>query len=245
MRIIICANEQELDIKAAEDLANHIKRNPDTVLGLATGGTPVGMYEQLIDMHKNDELDFSRTISFNLDEYVGIPYDHPCSYHAYMDENLFDHVNMSRENINIPDGLSESLDEACTEYEEKIKSVGGIDVQILGIGHNAHIGFNEPGTPFHSVTSIVELTPSTREANSRFFDSIDEVPTHAVSMGIKTIMQAKKIILLAKGADKADAILKALYGPITPDVPASVLQLHPNVTVFVDKEAGSKFPTKD
>lgn len=244
MKIIICANEQELDRKAAEELANHIRRNPDTVVGLATGGTPVGMYKQLIDMHKNEGLDFSRAITFNLDEYVGIPYDHPCSYHAYMNDNLFDHVNISRDNINIPDGLSESLEQACTEYEEKIKSVGGIDIQILGIGHNGHIGFNEPGTPFDSITSVVELTASTREANSRFFDSIDDVPTHAVSMGIKTIMHAKKIVLLAKGADKADAMAKALYGPVTTDVPASVLQLHPNVTVFVDEGAGSKFPTK-
>ena len=240
MNIIICDTEKALDKKTAEELANHIRRNPDTVLGLATGGTPVGMYGELIALHKNQDLDFSRTTTFNLDEYIGIPYDHPCSYHAYMDENLFDHVNISKDNVNIPDGLSSSPEEACTDYETKIKAVGGIDVQVLGIGHNGHIGFNEPGTPFESVTSVVELTESTREANSRFFDSIDDVPTHAISMGMKTIMHAKKILLLAKGEDKAEIMREALYGPITPDVPASVLQLHPNVTVFVDKEAGSK-----
>ena len=241
MNIIISDTEKALDRKAADEIANHIRRHPATVLGLATGGTPVGMYKELIRLHKDSDLDFSRITTFNLDEYIGIDHDHPCSYHAYMDENLFDHVNISKENINIPDGATDSPEKECESFEEKIKEVGGIDVQVLGIGHNGHIGFNEPGTPFESTTSVVELTQSTKEANSRYFDSIDDVPTHAISMGIKTIMHAKKILLIAKGEDKAEIMEKALFGPITPEVPASVLQLHPNVTVFVDKEAGSKF----
>lgn len=240
MNIIVCNDKKEFDQKAAQILASQIQNKPDSVLGLATGGTPVGMYQELIKMYENKELSFEQVKTFNLDEYVGLDKDHPQSYHAYMYENLFNHVDIKKENVNLPDGRAEDLEQECAAYEQKIKEAGGIDLQVLGIGHNGHIGFNEPNTPFQAVTHVVDLDERTIQANSRFFDSIDEVPRKAISMGIKSIMQAKKIMLMATGADKAEIIAKALQGPVTPEVPASVLQLHPNVTVVLDKEAASK-----
>ena len=240
MDIIICNDAKEFNEKSAQILASQIQQKLNSILGLATGSTPVGMYRQLIEMYKNNQLDFEQVKTFNLDEYVGLDKDHPQSYHAFMFKNLFDHINIKKENVHLPDGKASDLEGECAAYEEKIKKAGGIDLQVLGVGHNGHIGFNEPKTPFESTTHVVELDQRTIEANSRFFDSIDEVPRKALSMGIKTIMQAKKILFMAIGADKAEIVAKALQGPVTPDVPASVLQLHPNVTVVLDKEAASK-----
>lgn len=240
MNIIICNDKKEFNEKASQILASQIKQKPDTVLGLATGSTPVGMYHQLIKMYQNKEIDFEQVKTFNLDEYVGLDENHPQSYHAFMYQNLFDHVNVKKENIHLPDGQASNLEQECADYEKKISEAGGIDFQVLGIGHNGHIGFNEPKTPFESQTHVVDLDQRTIEANSRFFDSIDQVPRKALSMGIKTIMQAKRIMLMATGADKAEIIAKALQGPVDPDVPASVLQLHPYLTVILDKEAASK-----
>ncbi|RLI23840.1 glucosamine-6-phosphate deaminase, partial [Candidatus Bathyarchaeota archaeon] len=189
--------------------------------------------------HREEGLSFSRVTTFNLDEYVGLPPDHPQSYHYYMFHNLFDHVDVRRENVHIPDGMAENLDEECRRYEEAIKEAGGIDLQLLGIGRNGHIGFNEPGSPFDSRTRVVKLSEQTRKDNARFFNSIDEVPTHAITMGIGTIMEARRIILIASGEAKAEAIAKAVKGPKTVDVPASALQDHPDCLFIIDKEAAS------
>lgn len=228
------------DEKGAQIIVDAIKNKPNIVLGLATGSTPVGMYQNLIKKHKAGEVSFSEVKTFNLDEYVGLSQDHPCSYYYFMQENLFKDVDIKSESINLPNGTADDLEAECKNYEDKIAVSGGIDLQVLGIGHNGHIGFNEPDTPFESITQIVQLAQSTIDANSRFFDNADQVPRQALSMGIKTIMQAKKILLIAKGEDKADIIKRALHGPITPDVPASVLQLHPDVTVILDEAAASK-----
>lgn len=240
MNIVVCNDKKEFDQKAAQILASQIKNKPNSVIGLATGSTPVGMYHELIKMYENKELSFEQVTTFNLDEYVGLDKEHPQSYHAFMFENLFNHVDIKKENVNLPDGQAEDLEQECAAYDKKIKEAGGIDLQVLGIGHNGHIGFNEPKTPFESLTHVVDLDERTIQANSRFFDSIDQVPRKAVSMGIKSIMQAQKILFMATGADKAEIVAKALQGPVTPEVPASVLQLHPNVTVVLDKEAASK-----
>ena len=231
---------EECDQKGAHEIVQQIKDKPDTVLGLATGSTPIGVYRNLVKSYRDDQVSFSQVRTYNLDEYVGIPQDHPCSYYYFMQENLFKDIDIPSENISLPNGNAEDLDAECKSYEERIADAGGIDLQVLGIGHNGHIGFNEPGTPFGSVTQLIDLTQSTIQANSRFFDSEDQVPRQALSMGIKTIMQAKKVLLFAKGTDKAEIIKKALQGPVTPEVPASILQLHPNLFVFVDKAAGAK-----
>jgi glucosamine-6-phosphate deaminase len=194
----------------------------------------------LVKSYRANEVSFSQVKTYNLDEYVGIPKDHPCSYYYFMQENLFKDIDIPAENVSLPDGNAEDLEAECKSYEERIAEAGGIDLQVLGIGHNGHIGFNEPNTPFGAVTQLVDLTQSTIQANSRFFESEDQVPRQALSMGIKTIMQARKILLFAKGGDKAEIIKKALQGPVTPEVPASILQLHPNLHVFVDKAAGAK-----
>jgi len=244
IKVIITRDYDEMSRLAAKMIADAIKAKPNIVLGLATGGTPEGCYKELVRMHKEEGLDFSQVVTFNLDEYVGLPPDHPQSYHYYMDVHLFNHVNIKRENIHIPDGMAKDLEKHCQEYEEMIKKAGGIDLQLLGIGRNGHIGFNEPGSPFDSRTRVVELTETTRRDNARFFKSIDEVPTHAVTMGLATIMEAKKIILLASGENKADAIAKAVEGPKTTMVPASILQDHPDCTFIIDKEAASKLKGK-
>ncbi|HHU48824.1 MAG TPA: glucosamine-6-phosphate deaminase [Clostridiales bacterium] len=231
---------EDCDKKGALEIVNQINNKPDTILGLATGSTPVGMYQNLIKLYRDKKVSFSQVKTYNLDEYVGIPREHVCSYYYFMQENLFSHIDIPAENVSLPDGNAPDLEKECSDYEERIANSGGIDLQVLGIGHNGHIGFNEPNTPFESVTHLVDLTQSTIKANSRFFESEDQVPRQALSMGIKTIMQAKKILLFVKGADKADIIHKALKGPVTPEVPASVLQLHPNLHVYVDKAAAAK-----
>jgi glucosamine-6-phosphate deaminase len=237
LKIIITENMGEFNKVAADIVSRQIKNKPDSVLGLATGSTPLGLYAMLIDMYKKGELDFSRVKTFNLDEYRGLPKDHPQSYYHFMYENLFNKINIKDENVNLLNGNRDESYRECADYEEKIKAAGGIDLQVLGIGHNGHIGFNEPGTPFDSVTDLIDLSERTIEANSRFFDSPDQVPRQALSMGIKTIMQSRNIVLLISGNSKARIAAKALNGPITQNVPASVLQLHPFVTVVLDKEA--------
>lgn len=240
MRIIVVDNYEEMSIKAAKIAASQIILKPDSVLGLATGSTPVGMYKELIGLYENDEIDFSSVKTFNLDEYYGLSEENEQSYHYFMRKHLFDCINVKEENIHIPNGNVADIDAECENYEKMIKESGGIDIQVLGIGGNGHIGFNEPDINFEASTHLVNLTQETIEANSRFFSAIEEVPTKAISMGIKTIMQSKKILLLANGASKADAVYEMVKGKISPEVPASILQLHNDVTLVLDKEAASK-----
>lgn len=239
MNVIVVNNFDRMSEEAAKLLVAQVRTKPGSVLGLATGSTPLGVYKLLAEYHQAG-VDFSRVITFNLDEYIGLAPDHPQSYRYYMEENLFSKINIKQENTHVPSGIAPDLEAECRRYEEAIRQAGGIDLQLLGIGSNGHIGFNEPGTPFDSTTQIVDLTESTIRDNSRFFDSPDEVPTQAVSMGIKSIMQAKSIVLIASGGSKADAVCAAVHGPVTPEVPASVLQLHPSVTIVVDQAAGGR-----
>ncbi|HPT83104.1 MAG TPA: glucosamine-6-phosphate deaminase [Limnochordia bacterium] len=239
MKIVVVANFDSMSAEVAKMVCAQIQRKPNSVLGLATGSTPLGVYELLVEYHARG-ADFSKLTTFNLDEYVGLARDHPQSYHWYMQENLFSKVNIDPRRTFIPNGLAEDLEAECQRYEGLIKQAGGIDLQLLGIGTNGHIGFNEPGTDFGSITHVVDLAESTIRDNSRFFESIEEVPKQAISMGIKTIMQAKEIILMASGGSKADAIYATVHGPVTTAVPASVLQLHPAVTLVVDQAAASR-----
>ncbi len=240
MQIYIEENYEKMSKQAAYLLASQIRLKSQSVIGLATGGTPVGMYKELVRMHKEEGLDFSQITSFNLDEYCPISRDNPQSYYYYMMDNLFNHVNIKPDKINIPNGNAEDIEAECKSYEKKIMDAGGIDFQVLGIGNNGHIGFNEPDDKFEAFTHLVHLDEGTIQANSRFFNSIDEVPRRAISMGIKTIMLAKKIMLLANGKNKAPIIKETIFGEITPKVPASVLQLHPDVTFILDEEAASE-----
>ncbi|HDK7138126.1 TPA: glucosamine-6-phosphate deaminase [Clostridium botulinum] len=240
MRIIVVDNYEEMSKKAAAMIASQVILKPDSVLGLATGDTPIGMYKEIINIYKNEKMDFSKVRTFNLDEYYGLNREDPQSYYYYMINNLFNHVNIDKNNINIPNGMADNIEIECKEYERKIDKAGGIDLQILGIGVNGHIGFNEPNISFESETHLVNLNEKTIESNSRFFSSKEEVPTKAISMGIKSIIHSKKIILLACGQNKADAIFKAIEGKITPNIPASILQLHKDVVVIVDRKAASK-----
>lgn len=228
---------RDLSEKAAEIISAEVFMNPTTVLGLATGSSPIGIYEELVKLYENGKIDFSKVTSVNLDEYKGLSPENEQSYRYFMNHYLFDHVNINKEKTYVPNGLEEDSEKACREYNELIAKVGGIDVQVLGIGGNGHIGFNEPDQVFEKETHCVKLTESTIEANARFFASKEEVPTEAYSMGIKNIMAAKKILLVVSGKVKADALYRALYGPITPEVPASILQLHNQVAVFADPEA--------
>ena len=239
MKIVIVENYEEMSKRAAVIFASQIVLKPDSVLGLATGSTTIGMYKELINIYGRDALDFSKVSTFNLDEYYKLDEDNEQSYNYFMNKNFFNHVNIKRDNINMPNGKSEDTVRDCARYDKKIVDLGGIDLQVLGIGANGHIGFNEPNTNFEAETRLVELEKQTIKANSRFFNSIGEVPTKAVSMGIKTIMQSKKIILLASGIEKADAIEKAVNGKITPELPASILNLHKDVTIIVDRDAAS------
>lgn len=240
MELVVLENGREVSRYAARIVAQQLLINPKTVLGLATGSTPEGMYSKLVRIFNEDLITFEEATSFNLDEYVGLPKDHPQSYFRFMKENLLDHVNFKEGANHMPNGLAENLEEECINYEKMITSHGGIDLQVLGIGRNAHIGFNEPGTEFVAETHVVDLTESTLDANARFFTSIEEVPKKAISMGIKTIMQARKILLLVIGGSKADALVKTLEGTITIDYPSSVLKLHPQLTVVADKAAAAK-----
>lgn len=237
MEVIRVKDYDEMSEKACAFVTERLKQRNDLVMGFATGSTPEGLYQRLIEKYRKQEITFKDVVSFNLDEYIGLDKDHPNSYYYFMREKLFDHVDISFDNVNIPNGVASDLEAECQAFEAKIKQAGGIELQILGIGENGHIGFNEPGTPFTSRTQVVDLASSTIKANSRFFDSIEEVPTQAVSMGIGTIMESKEILLLASGETKRDAMTAVLRGDITEDVPATVLQKHPNVTIIADEAA--------
>lgn len=240
MKIYCGKDYKEMSHIAAKIIAAQIIMKPDCVLGLATGSTPVGAYENLVEWYKQGDLDFSQVTSVNLDEYRGLSGDNDQSYRYFMNKNLFDHVNIDKSRTFVPNGLEPDSGKACSEYDEIIESVGGVDLQLLGIGHNGHIGFNEPADEFCRNTQCVDLTASTIEANKRFFEKEEDVPRQAYTMGIGTIMKAKKILLVASGADKAEIIAKSLTGPVTPQVPASILQFHNDVTVVCDEAAFSK-----
>lgn len=238
MRIIVCDNYDLLSKKAAQIVGSQMILNPKSILGLATGSTPIGMYKNLIKMYEEGLIDFSKTTTFNLDEYYQLPINNDQSYHYFMDENLFNHININRENIHIPNGMADDIDAECVLYDKMIDD-NGIDIQVLGIGNNAHIGFNEPTINFNKGTHMVTLDESTREANARFFNSIDEVPTKAITMGTGSIFKSKKILLLASGINKAEAIYNTVHGKVTPEVPSSILQFHKDVIIILDKEAAS------
>lgn len=240
MRIITVKDYEELSKKAANILASQITLKPNSVLGLATGATPVGAYRELVRIFNEGDISFSEIVTFNLDEYYGLDKENPQSYYYFMMDNLFKFVNINTANIHIPDGRAMDIQLECIEYENKIKQAGGIDLQLLGIGRNGHIGFNEPDVKFEAQTHLVTLDEDTIEANSRFFASAEEVPDQAISMGIKTIMHSRKILLLASGEEKAETINNMINGKITPELPASVLQLHPDVIVLLDEKAASK-----
>lgn len=237
MRIYKAKDYNDMSRKAANILSAQVIMKPNAVLGLATGSTPLGVYAQLIEWYKKGDIDFSDVTTVNLDEYKGLKRDNPQSYYRFMCENFFDHINIDKKNVNVPDGTEENSEIECERYNNIIRAVGGIDMQLLGIGDNGHIGFNEPGCAFETETHCVKLTESTIKANSRFFDSIDEVPKEAYTMGIKSIMQAKKILLVASGENKAKALSEAICGPVSPKNQASILQMHNDVTIVADEAA--------
>ena len=237
MRIIRTKNYDEMSRKAAAIIAAQVIHKPDCVLGLATGGTPVGTYKNLVEWYKSGDLDFSEVSTVNLDEYRGLPREHRESYWSFMHRNLFDHVNIPADRINLPDGTNMDADAECKRYDAVIAGLGGVDLQLLGIGHDGHIGFNEPSDAFDMGTHCVDLTEETIEANKRFFASRDEVPRQAYTMGTHTIMSARKVLMVVSGKDKAAIIKKAFFGPVTPHVPASILQMHPNFVLVADEDA--------
>ena len=239
MRIIVEKNYQTMSKKAALMVASQITLKANSILGLATGATPLAMYNNLIKMYEQNELDFSEVQSFNLDEYCGLAEDHPNSYHYYMYDNFFNNINIKKENVHIPNGTAKDLNKECINYENSIKNARGINLQILGIGSNGHIGFNEPAENLNVATEVVDLKSETIEANSRYFDSKDEVPKKAISMGMATILKADRIVLLASGKNKAEAIKNTISGKISTKAPASLLQTHPEITILLDQEAAS------
>ena len=241
MKIIRATDYYDMSRKAANIISAQVIMKPNCVLGLATGGTPVGTYKQLVEWYNKGDLDFSEVTTVNLDEYRGLPREHPESYWSFMHKNLFDLVNIRPEAIHLPDGTNIDSAAECAHYDEIIRQLGGVDLQLLGIGHDGHIGFNEPGAAFELGTHCVSLTEETIEANKRFFDGdVNQVPKQAYTMGIKTIMQARKVLMVANGAGKADIVKKAFFGPVTPEVPASILQMHPDFTLVLDAEAASR-----
>lgn len=242
MRIYKAKDYEEMSQKAANIIAAQVVLKPECVLGLATGSTPIGTYSRLVEKYEKGDLDFSKVTTVNLDEYKGLPRENDQSYYYFMHENLFDKVNIDPASTNLPDGTKEDSDEECARYEALIQSLGGVDLQLLGLGHNGHIGFNEPADVFEKDTHCVDLQERTIEANKRFFASADDVPRQAYTMGIGTIMRAKKILVVVSGEDKAETVAKAFFGPVTPQVPASILQMHPDVTVVADEAALSKSP---
>ena len=241
MKIYKVKDYEEMSRKAAAVIASQIISKPDSVLGLATGSTPIGTYKHLVAAYKAGDLDFSQIKSANLDEYRGLTKDNDQSYYYFMNNHLFQQVNIDPANTNIPDGTNNDPDAECARYEEVIKSLGGVDLQLLGLGHDGHMGFNEPCDHFDKITHCVDLTEMTIEANKRFFASADDVPRQAYTMGCGTIMRAKKILILVSGADKADILYQVVNGPVTPQVPASLLQFHPDVILIADEAAMSKF----
>ena len=243
MKLIVVNNYEELSKVAAKEFSKVIKEKENAVLGLATGGTPVGMYKELIKMYEKKELNFSKITTVNLDEYIGLNPEHNQSYRYFMNNNLFNHINIDKSNTFVPNGLAEDLEAQCKEYDQKIVELGGIDIQLLGVGNNGHIAFNEPNNELSSGTHIISLTDNTIEANARFFDNIDDVPRKAITMGVGGIMKAKKIILIASGESKAEAIKGIFSGKITTANPATMLQMHRDVTIIVD-EAAAKLINK-
>lgn len=239
MKLIVVKDYEEMSCRAARIIAAQVLKKSDSVLGLATGSTPIGTYRCLIEFYRKKLLDFRTIKTVNLDEYHGLSQTHPQSFRFFMEENFFQHVNLRTSNIHMPEGKAVDPEQETVRYGKLIDSLGGIDLQMLGIGLNGHIGFNEPDDTFSRTVTCVELTQSTIEAYSRFFENTDDVPRRAYTMGIATIMQAKELLLLASGAEKREIIQQAVYGPITTRVPASVLQLHPNVTVITDESAGA------
>ena len=246
MLLVLKPNSEELGREAARVVANAVRRNPAVRLGLATGSTMLAMYQELVRLHRRESLDFSKVVTFNLDEYLGLSSNHPQSFHHYMRENFFAHVNVDAGNIHIPDGaIKGNYQQYCASYEEAIRNVGGIDLQILGIGRNGHIGFNEPTSSLGSRTRLKVLSKETIQDNRKFFASQDEIPQCAITMGIGTILESKRILLLASGAPKAAAIAKAIEGPLTASVTASALQLHSDVTFIIDREAGAELKQQE
>ena len=239
MRIIKAKDYADMSRKAANIIAAQVILKPDCVLGLATGSTPIGTYKELIKGYENGDLDFSLVKTANLDEYRGLEKSNDQSYDYFMKANLFNHININFDNLNIPNGENPDAEAECKRYEAVVKELGGQDLQLLGMGHNGHIGFNEPADEFVKETHCVDLQESTIQANKRFFEKVEDVPTQAYTMGINTIMQAKTILVIVSGADKAEIVKKAFFGPVTPQVPASILQMHPNVIVIVDEAAAS------
>ena len=240
MQIVKAKDYDDMSRKAANIISAQVIMKPDCVLGLATGSTPIGTYKQLLDWYTKGDLDFERVTSVNLDEYKGLGADSDQSYRYFMNTNLFGSINIRKERTFVPDGLEPDSDKACSMYNQIISDVGGIDLQLLGLGHNGHIGFNEPSDNFEKQTHCVDLTASTIEANTRFFEKAEDVPRQAYTMGIQTIMQARKVLVVVSGADKAEILKKVVEGPITPQVPASILQLHNDVTIVADAAALSK-----
>ena len=245
MRIIVCENYEEVSKKAAQMILSQVTLKPNSVLGLATGSTPIGMYENLVDLNKKGDIDFSEVRTFNLDEYYNLPKENNQSYHYFMYQNLFNHININPANIHIPNGMTNNVDAECERYDELIKESGGIDIQVLGIGNNAHIGFNEPTINFEKGTHLVELDDSTIEANSRFFDNIEDVPKKAITMGVGSIFKSRKIMLIATGENKAEAIYNTVYGKVVPEVPASILQFHSDIVLILDKDAAKLLKEED
>ena len=240
MKIYKAKDYKDMSRKAANIISAQVIMKPNCVLGLATGSTPIGTYDQLVEWYNKGDLDFSEVTTVNLDEYKGLPRTNDQSYYYFMHQHLFDRVNIDPERTNVPNGMEPDAEKECGRYEELIRSLGGVDLQLLGLGHNGHIGFNEPGEAFEKETHCVDLTESTIEANKRFFASADDVPKQADTMGIKTIMQAKKILIVVNGENKADIVERAFFGPVTPEVPASILQLHNDVTLVGDEAALAK-----
>ena len=237
MRIYLSEDYKAMSRRAANIISAQVITKPDSVLGLATGGTPVGAYQQLVEWYKKGDLSFAEIKTVNLDEYLGLSPHHEQSYRYFMQDNLFDHIDIKPENTHVLNGLAKNPEAECVAYNKLIQDLGGIDLQLLGMGHNGHIAFNEPGDDFGLETHVVTLSESTIEANKRFFESRDEVPRHALSMGIKNIMNARRILIVVSGEEKAEIVKEAFCGPVTKDVPASVLQLHPDVTLVGDKAA--------
>lgn len=237
MRIYEADNYKGMSRKAANIISAQVIMKPKCVLGLATGSTPIGTYDQLVEWYEKGDLDFKEVTTVNLDEYKGLERNNDQSYYYFMNKHFFSRVNVPYENTHLPNGMEIDIEKECIRYEKLIESVGGVDLQLLGLGHNGHIGFNEPCDVFEKDTHCVELQESTIQANKRFFESIDDVPRKAYTMGIGTIMRARKILVVVNGKEKAEIVKKAFFGPVTPKVPASVLQLHPDVTVVGDKEA--------
>ena len=240
MQVFVYKNEAEVGKAAGMIVSSEILKKPDCILGLATGSTPIPTYQEMIRMNKEGILDFSKVRSFNLDEYIGLSPEHVCSYRRFMNEQLFDHINIDKANTHVPCGIGADHEADAKAYDAAVEAAGGIDLQILGIGHDGHIGFNEPGDEFVSGTNIVTLTDMTIDANTRFFEKREDVPRQAITLGNRNIMAAKRIILLATGKGKARAIAQAIKGNITPKMPASLLQVHPNVQFLLDEDAASE-----